>query len=76
MLIHNKDDIEFATAFPCLLGHPMHAPFSFLFYYRIQILHSFINANLIRIQFEFVKALLNVWLTTEALDLRFLNLPL
>ena len=22
MLIHNKDDIEFVTEFPCLLGHP------------------------------------------------------
>ena len=21
MLIHNKDDIEFVTAFPCFLGH-------------------------------------------------------
>ena len=21
MLIHNKDDIEFVTEFPCLLGH-------------------------------------------------------
>ena len=24
MLIHNKDDIEFVTKFPCLLGHPVH----------------------------------------------------
>ena len=24
MLIHNKDDIEFVTEFPCLLGHPVH----------------------------------------------------
>ena len=23
MLIHNKDDIEFVTEFPCLLGHPI-----------------------------------------------------
>ena len=23
MLIHNKDDIEFDTEFPCLLGHPV-----------------------------------------------------
>ena len=23
MLIHNKDDIEFVTEFPCLLGHPV-----------------------------------------------------
>ena len=22
-LIHNKDDIEFVTEFPCLLGHPV-----------------------------------------------------
>ena len=21
MLVHNKDDIEFVTEFPCLLGH-------------------------------------------------------
>ena len=25
MLIHNKDDIEFVTEFPCLLGHPVDA---------------------------------------------------
>ena len=23
MLIHNKDDIEFVTEFPCFLGHPV-----------------------------------------------------
>ena len=23
MLINNKDDIEFVTEFPCLLGHPV-----------------------------------------------------
>ena len=23
MLIHNKDDIQFVTEFPCLLGHPV-----------------------------------------------------
>ena len=23
MLIHNKDDIEFITEFPCFLGHPV-----------------------------------------------------
>ena len=23
MLIHNKDDTEFVTEFPCLLGHPV-----------------------------------------------------
>ena len=23
MLIHKKDDIEFVTEFPCLLGHPV-----------------------------------------------------
>ena len=22
ILIHNKDDIDFVTEFPCLLGHP------------------------------------------------------
>ena len=26
MLIHNKDDIEFVTEFPCLLGHPVGLP--------------------------------------------------
>ena len=25
MLIHNKDDIEFVTEFPCFLGHPVHS---------------------------------------------------
>ena len=24
MLIHKKDNIEFVTEFPCLLGHPVH----------------------------------------------------
>ena len=24
MLIHNKDDIEFVTEFPCFLGHPVY----------------------------------------------------
>ena len=23
LLIHNKDDIEFVTEFPCFLGHPV-----------------------------------------------------
>ena len=23
MLIHNKDDIEFVTEFPCFFGHPV-----------------------------------------------------
>ena len=23
MLIHNKDDIQFVTKFPCFLGHPV-----------------------------------------------------
>ena len=23
MLIHNKDDIQFVTEFPCFLGHPV-----------------------------------------------------
>ena len=27
MLILNKDDIEFVTEFPCLLGHPVHLEF-------------------------------------------------
>ena len=27
MLIHNKDDIEFVTKFPCFLGHPVVKPF-------------------------------------------------
>ena len=28
MLIHNKDDIEFVTEFPCFLGHPVYLYFS------------------------------------------------
>ena len=24
MLIHNKDDIQFVTEFPCFLGHPVY----------------------------------------------------
>ena len=26
MLVHNKDDIEFVTEFPCFLGHPVLNP--------------------------------------------------
>ena len=28
MLIHNKDDIEFVTEFPCFLGHPVQTEYS------------------------------------------------
>jgi len=28
MLIHNKDDIQFVTEFPCFLGHPVDWGFS------------------------------------------------
>ena len=28
MLIHNKDDIEFVTEFPCFLGHPVYYRFT------------------------------------------------
>ena len=31
MLIHNKDDIEFVTEFPCFLGHPVTRPRSVRF---------------------------------------------
>ena len=30
MLIHNKDDIEFVTDFPCLLGHPVEDKYKML----------------------------------------------
>jgi len=30
MLIHNKDDIEFVTEFPCFLGHPVYSFFEYL----------------------------------------------
>ena len=30
MLLHKKDDIEFVTEFPCLLGHPVLALFDIL----------------------------------------------
>ena len=30
MLIYNKEDNEFVTEFPCLLGHPVHYLFSTL----------------------------------------------
>ena len=28
LLIHNKDDIQFVTEFPCLLGHPVYVAYS------------------------------------------------
>ena len=31
MVIHNEDDIEFVTEFPCFLGHPV---------YGIKVLYS------------------------------------
>ena len=30
MLIHNKDDIEFVTEFPCFLGHPVNNKLEFI----------------------------------------------
>ena len=37
MLIHNKDDIEFVTEFPCFLGQPV--------YERRDLLHTDTNTN-------------------------------
>jgi len=37
ILIHNKDDIEFVTEFPCFLGHPV-----FNFKKSIQILQAMV----------------------------------
>ena len=28
MLIHNKDDIQFVTEYPCFLGHPVYIDWS------------------------------------------------
>ena len=54
MLIHNKDDIEFFTEFPCLLGHPAYTLltgkpknandiriFRFGLYVKIGIFHAY-----------------------------------
>ena len=38
MLIHNKDDIEFVTEFPCFLGHPV---YQFNYNAKIKQLHIY-----------------------------------
>ena len=30
MLVHNEDDIEFVTEFPCFLGHPVDDSYAFI----------------------------------------------
>ena len=56
MLIHTKDDIEFVTEFPCLLGHPVyryhnadleHFFFQFwsITHYTFQIYYNFLLAK-------------------------------
>jgi len=35
MLIHNKDNIEFVTEFPCFMGHPI-LPNNYLNYNSLQ----------------------------------------
>ena len=44
MLIHIKDDIEFVTEFPCLLGHPVFKTFKGilnLYFIYLSILPTF-----------------------------------
>ena len=44
MLIHNKNDIEFVTEFPCFLGHPV----SLIYYEEI-------NEEIFLTSFDFLK---------------------
>ena len=37
MLIHDKDDIEFVTEFPCFLGHPVLKGFSWSTWFVISL---------------------------------------
>ena len=60
MLIHNKDDIEFVTEFPCFLGHP--GSRNNLLYFSI---HHF-WWELIFIHFRFmIKVVLETFLTNK-----------
>ena len=43
MLIHNKDDIEFVTEFPCFLGHPV----------SIFCLNDFLETNMKKYAIQF-----------------------
>ena len=54
MLIHNKDDIEFVTEFPCFLGHPVHCTLENL-YLIILYLSSFSQKAEKRFYYLFVK---------------------
>ena len=37
MLIHNKDDIEFVTEFPCFLGHPVYLWFTHYMFFFVPL---------------------------------------
>ena len=43
MLIHNKDDIEFVTEFPCFLGHPV----SLIYLDQLKYIVSVVNIECI-----------------------------
>ena len=52
MLIHNKDDIEFVTEFPCFLGHPVH---------EIRLIYiSIINTHIEELLFGIVPVLVSL----------------
>ena len=40
MLIHNKDDIEFVTEFPCFLGHPVVGIHMFLLFDKLHFIFT------------------------------------
>ena len=46
LLVHNKDDIEFVTEFPCFLGHPV---------YKIGLGHPVYKLGLVSRMRELIK---------------------
>ena len=50
MLIHNKDDIEFVTEFPCFLGHSVYS--NFLVLLSTTVFSQNINKQIVNIADE------------------------
>ena len=57
MLIHNKDDIEFVTEFPCFLGHPVaHVVFTTLECFSLNQKYEFSFEPILSILIESLKS--------------------
>ena len=66
MLVYNKDDIEFVTEFPCLLGHPV-----------LEFFPIYVNLNTVKLLKYFDIPLEHAWqvpIIQELLNTRMNNL--